>query len=306
MSERLIGRFAPTPSGPLHFGSLVTAIASYLDATRMGGEWLVRIDDLDSARTRIGAVDSILWTLDGYGLEWSRSVVYQSQRGEFYAHALARLIETSRCYRCTCTRREVGESLQVGPDGPIYNGVCRTADRVTVARYAWRVNTSGACIGFRDRVLGNVSQDIESYVGDFIVWRSDMVAGYHLASVVDDDLMGVTSVVRGGDLVPSTLRQLFLSELLSHPAPKFAHVPTVIDGCGRKLSKSNNDLGVHAVQRGAAFYDALVVLGQTPPDEIRGEPVHMVRDWGVRNWDISKVPTMAVKAEPLYLGAQCP
>lgn len=304
MAERTIGRFAPTPSGALHFGSLVTAVASYLDATQAGGEWLVRIDDLDAARIRAGAVNSILKTLEGFGLEWSRSVVFQSQRGELYEQALTRLIDTSHCYRCKCTRREVGESLQLGPDGPIYSGTCRAADHAEASRYAWRLNTNGARVGFTDRVLGDVAGDLESYVGDFIVRRSDLVAGYHLASVVDDESMGVTAVVRGGDLVPSTLRQLFVSELLGYTVPNFAHVPTVVDEGGRKLSKSSNDMSIVAIAGGAAFHDALIVLGQDPPLDIRGEPARTVRDWGIRHWDISKVPTMAVKAIPAYLRTQ--
>lgn len=304
MDGRKIGRFAPTPSGPLHFGSLVTAVASYLDAKQAGGEWLLRIDDLDAARTRPGAVDSILKTLDAFGLEWSRTVVYQSQRSELYAQALARLIDSSRCYRCTCTRREIGESILLGPDGPIYSGACRTALHAATSRHAWRLNTSGVRIGFRDRVLGAIAQDLEPYVGDFIVRRSDLVVGYHLASVVDDELLGVTDVVRGGDLVPSTLRQLFVSELLRCKSPTFAHVPTVVDEGGRKLSKSGNDVGVDAFAGAAAFHDALVVLGQDPPADLKWGLARTVRDWGVRHWDISKVPTMAVQALPAYLGQQ--
>lgn len=301
IAERVVGRFAPTPSGALHFGSLVTAIASYLDATQAGGDWLVRIDDLDAARTRAGAVDSILKALEDFGLEWSRSVVFQSQRGEFYEEALMRLIGTSRCYRCQCTRKEAGESLQFGPDGPIYNGICRTANHTAAWRHAWRLNTDGAQVGFTDRVQGEITRDLGSYVGDFIVSRSDLVAGYHLASVVDDVSMGVTAVVRGGDLIPSTLRQLFVAQLLGYTAPTFAHVPTIVDGGGRKLSKSSNDLSVVAMPSGAAFHDALIVLGQDPPADMRSESARTVRDWGIRHWDISKVPTMPVKAMPAYL-----
>jgi len=257
----MIGRFAPTPSGPLHLGSMVTAIASYLDAKQRGGEWLVRIDDLDSARAKIGAVDSILSTLERFGLEWSGSVVYQSNRNEIYLDVLAKLIKTSRCYRCTCTRKDVTESSRLGPDGPIYLGTCRTANHAATIRHAWRVNTSNVLTGFNDRVLGKISSGLESYVGDFVVRRSDLVAGYHLASVVDDHLLGVTDVVRGGDLVPSTLRQVYVSELLSIKTPTFGHVPTIVDEGGRKLSKSNGDLGVNSLVMSDVFFDVLSLLG---------------------------------------------
>jgi glutamyl-Q tRNA(Asp) synthetase len=301
MSGATIGRFAPTPSGPLHFGSLVTAVGSYLDARHQGGAWLLRIDDLDTARTRPGAVDSILRTLDGFGLEWTGSVVYQSQHAEFHAQALERLIGTSRCYRCTCTRKEVALSTQLGPDGPVYQGRCRSAAHPEAVRHAWRVDTRGVRSGFRDRVLGEIAEDLASFVGDFVVRRSDLAVGYHLASVVDDQLMGVTDVVRGSDLVPSTLRQVYLCRLLSLPVPVFAHLPVVVDAAGRKLSKSSKDRGVDAVARSTALHDALTLLGQGPPAALMGEDVRVVLDWGLKNWDIGKVSKSPVQAEATYL-----
>lgn len=295
------GRFAPTPSGGLHFGSLVTAVGSYLDARHAGADWIVRIDDLDAARVRPGASDAILRTLEGFGLEWTGQVVFQSRRGALYDEALATLLASPRCYRCVCSRKDVGQAGRVGPDGPIYPGTCRSARHPDTARCAYRIDTSDVAVRLTDRVLGEIDRRLEPYVGDFIVRRSDRVHAYHLASVVDDQQLGITDVLRGADLMPSTLRQIFLCSVLGIAPPRFAHLPTVVDATGRKLSKSSNDLGVDAVGRSDALHDALAVLGQAPPASLRGAPVRVLRDWGLAHWDISSVPKESVPAAPRYL-----
>jgi glutamyl-Q tRNA(Asp) synthetase len=295
-----VGRFAPTPSGPLHFGSLVTAVGSWLDARHRGGDWFVRIDDLDAARTRPGAADSILRTLEGFGLQWTGPVHWQSQRRGIHDEALAALLATSRCYRCTCTRKEIGETALVGADGPLYIGTCRRANHPDEGRYAWRIDTTGVSASFEDRVLGHVERPLESYVGDFVVRRSDLVHAYHVATVVDDRDLGVTDVVRGADLIPSTLRQVFIGGLLGIAPPTFAHLPMVVDTHGRKLSKSSDDRGVDAIDRSVALHDALEVLGQCPPAALREEPVGVLLRWALEHWDLSTVPTQPVTAKGAY------
>jgi glutamyl-Q tRNA(Asp) synthetase len=229
------GRFAPSPTGPLHMGSLIAALASWLDARAAGGRWLLRIEDLDRPRCVPGAVESILDALRALGLGWDGEVVFQSARLDRYRAALERL--RSHTYWCGCSRREIADSsLGLATDGaPIYPGTCRAG--TTRARRALRLKTSGEPIAFDDRVQGPQQQVLSRDIGDFVLCRADGLFAYQLAVVVDDAEQGVTDVVRGADLLDSTPRQIYLQQLLGVPTPRYLHVPVAINAAGEKLSK---------------------------------------------------------------------
>jgi glutamyl-Q tRNA(Asp) synthetase len=238
--RRVVGRFAPSPTGPLHFGSLVAAVASCCDARARGGAWIVRMEDVDEPRARPGAAQDILHTLARYGFAWDGEVVVQSERTDRYEAALATLVASGAAYPCTCTRREL-EDAHLGAGGErIYPGTCRDGlppDRRARSQRAWRVRVAGARITFDDRLQGRVEQDLAAVVGDFTVKRADGLFAYQLAVVVDDAEQGVTDVVRGADLCASTPRQIHLQHLLGLPTPSYLHVPVAIDAAGEKLSK---------------------------------------------------------------------
>jgi glutamyl-Q tRNA(Asp) synthetase len=223
--QAYLGRFAPSPTGPLHFGSLVAALASYLDARyHEGGRWLVRIEDVDEPRTVPGAADSILRCLEAYGMEWDGPVVYQSQRKDLYRAALAAL--GTHAFHCGCSRVP-----------GIYPGTCRNGLPPGKSARAWRLRVDDAVISFVDRLRGPQTDVLAGTTGDFVLLRADGYFAYQLAVVVDDADQGVTDVVRGEDLLDSTGRQILLQRLLGYPAPRYAHIPVVRDASGEKLSK---------------------------------------------------------------------
>ena len=229
----LRGRFAPTPSGPLHFGSLVAALASYLVARSQGGEWLLRIEDVDPPRNVPGASAAILRTLVAHGFEWDGDVLYQSRRGEAYAGAVARLGAAGRVYACSCSRKGVTGLARAGVDGPVYPGTCRGRE----APGALRFLVDAQRVVFHDALLGRVACDVQVECGDFVLRRADGVYSYQLAVVVDDAMQGITQVVRGADLLTSTPRQIVLQQALAYPTPAYTHLPVVLDARGLKLGK---------------------------------------------------------------------
>lgn len=231
------GRFAPSPTGPLHFGSLVAAAGSYLDAKANRGEWLLRMEDLDRPRTVPGAADGILQALETLGLHWDGPVLRQSARDEAYRAALDRLQRQDMVYGCACSRREIADSALAGIDGPVYPGSCRGGLPPGREARADRIRTAGARIAFDDAVQGRIEHDLERQVGDFVLRRADGLYAYQLAVVVDDADQQVTDVVRGADLLESTARQIYLQRLLHLPTPRYLHVPVVANEKGEKLSK---------------------------------------------------------------------
>ena len=274
-----VGRFAPSPTGPLHFGSLVAALASWLDARAAGGRWLVRIEDLDAPRTQPGALDDILRSLGRLGLEWDAAVAYQSRRLALYREALERL--KKKTYWCGCTRREIADSsLGLAADGAqIYPGTCRNGIAPGKALRALRLRTTGESILFTDRVQGPQEQVLERDVGDFVLYRADEQYAYQLAVVVDDAEQGVTDVVRGADLLDSTPRQIYLQRLLGYPAPRYLHVPAAVNAAGEKLSKQTSAPpilhGTDALRRALSF------LGQRETEDLQQ---------AVRNWNPALIP----------------
>lgn len=237
-----IGRFAPSPTGPLHIGSLVAALASYLDARAHGGQWLLRIEDIDPPREQPGASQRIIDSLQRFGFVWDGPIEFQSRRTEHYRQAFERLHAAGQVFACACSRKEIGEG--------IYPGTCRLGMPASRVARAWRVRTQGHSVHWSDRWLGHFDENLEHYPGDFVVYRADGLWAYQLAVVVDDALQGVNHVVRGDDLLDSTARQILLQQLLGYTRPQYLHIPVVKAPDGQKLSK----------QTGAAAIDDAPVL----------------------------------------------
>ncbi len=281
-----VGRFAPSPTGPLHFGSLVAATASYLEARTRNGHWLIRIEDIDPPREQEGATDQILTALDAYGFEWDGDVAFQSKSRDAHLHAIQTLIDAGQAYRCDCSRRDLAD-FPHGSLGVIYPGTCR--DRSVSGEAAVRVQTAAINIAFEDRLQGRVVQDIERDSGDFIIHRRDGLIAYQLAVVVDDHLQKITDVVRGIDLIDSTARQLWLQRLLGYEHPGYAHIPVVTHPDGDKLSKLTGAPGLTLESTVAVLVEALVSLQQTPPPDLASETLAAVWDWALENWRPGKL-----------------
>ena len=239
-----VGRFAPSPSGPLHAGSLVVALASFLDARAAQGRWLVRIEDVDTARTATGADQVILQQLTSLGMKWDGEVLYQSQRLEAYQNAFDSLKTNGAVYPCACTRKEISDAVLAShgvlPDGERpYPGTCRQGIPPGRSPKSWRFRVPAGTVTFTDRWCGPQSQDVQFQVGDFVIRRADDVWAYQLAVVVDDAQQGVTDIVRGQDLLTSTARQHLLANALHVVPASVMHIPLVLDDRGLKLSKQN-------------------------------------------------------------------
>lgn len=254
-----LGRFAPSPTGHLHLGSLVAAVASYIRAKHFGGQWLVRMEDLDPLREEAEAKVSILQDLERHGLLWDGEVEYQSQRLRYYEAALAELMHQGLAYPCYCSRKFLMATAKRGEFGMIYPGHCRNGAAATKAP-AIRIRTHNDPICFQDIVCGEVCQRLESELGDFIVKRSDGYIAYQLAVVVDDHLQGITEVVRGADLLGNTPRQIYLQQRLGYSTPQYFHLPLVMNDEGQKLSKQTHAPGLEKGKEIANLYQALTFM----------------------------------------------
>ena len=287
------GRFAPSPTGPLHFGSLVAATGSYLDARICGGEWLLRMEDIDAPRCSAKSADEILRALEAFGFDWDGEVIWQSRRTDAYAAALERLKATGQIFPCACTRKELADSAiaTIAPDGAmIYPGTCRRGLPAGRAARAWRVAVGAARVTFDDAIQGRIESDLAREAGDFILLRADGVFAYQLAVVVDDAEAGITHVVRGADLLASTSRQIFLQRCLDLPTPAYAHLPVVVNAAGEKLSKQTRAVPVDSLRPGPALFEALEFLGQRPPQELFGATVNDLWLWARTHWQLNQVP----------------
>lgn len=294
------GRFAPSPTGPLHFGSLVAAVASYLSARHAGGEWLVRIEDLDPPREAPGAADSIIATLAAFGFEWNESILRQSARTEAYRGALDTLLRRRRAFPCSCSRTEL-QAAQ-GPDRAAddelrYPGWCREAVRAPQRPLAIRFRVDPATTTFEDRIQGMQSCDVSADVGDFVIRRRDGLFAYQLAVVVDDAAQGITHVVRGTDLLGSTARQILLQQALGFATPEYAHMPVVTDANGVKLSKSTGAAQIDPRRPSHELWRALRFLQQAPPAELRRSPTPALWKWAVENWRAQALKGARAQAE---------
>jgi len=294
------GRFAPSPTGPLHFGSLVAAVGSYLDARQHQGEWLVRMEDLDRPREAEGAADAILRALEAYGFQWDGSVMRQSRRSPAYGAALERLQRLGAVFPCACTRRELADSTLDEAIEPIYPGTCRNGLLPGRAARAIRLRVDDAAVAFEDRLQGRIEQSLANEVGDFVVRRADGLFAYQLAVVVDDFEQGVTDVVRGADLLASTGRQLLLQRLLGYPTPRYAHLPVAVNQNGEKLSKQTLAPPLRAEEAPVQLWRALRFLGQEPPDALKAEPTPSLWSWALAQWRTEKViPRRSLREEPV-------
>jgi len=292
------GRFAPTPSGPLHFGSMVAAVGSFLDAKSQGGTWGLRIDDLDPPRVAPGSVDSIFRCLEKFQMTWDGDVVYQSRRMDAYRTALDQLRGRGLVYACACSRKEIGDAAFGGLDGPVYPGTCRDGLPPGREARAWRVRTDDAAIEFVDLLQGRVRQDLEGEIGDFVLFRADRVYAYHLACAVDDDAQGVTHVVRGADLLASTPRQIYLQRSLGLSTPAYLHLPIALNAAGEKLSKQTLARPVEPERAAAILADVLKFLNHSPPDEVCADGVATLWRWALENWRRERLPMSAGLTAP--------
>ena len=292
---RYTGRFAPSPTGPLHFGSLAAALASWLDARSAGGVWRLRIEDLDKPREQPGAADTILRQLERLGLTWDGPVLYQSARGENYRTALDAIGRRGATYPCGCTRSEIADSALAIDGARIYPGTCRGGLAPGRRARATRVRTTSEPIRFTDRVQGEIAQSVEGEVGDFVLCRADGVIAYQLAVVVDDADQGVTDVVRGADLLDSTARQIWLQRLLGYPRPRYLHLPAAVTSSGEKLSKQTGAPAVDAARPVRELARALAFLGQPVPEA--ASTSEMLRR-ALERWDVSLIPRVRAAAAP--------
>ncbi|MBN1380033.1 MAG: tRNA glutamyl-Q(34) synthetase GluQRS [Gammaproteobacteria bacterium] len=285
------GRFAPSPTGPLHFGSLIAAVGSYLENRCHDGQWLIRMEDLDPPREQPGAADNILRTLDGFGFEWDGEVIYQSRRHQAYNEVLAKLTESGQLYPCTCSRKEIGEQGKSNAFGVVYPGTCRDPlKRDKNKDAALRLRTDNKKIVFSDAIQGEYSQQLETEIGDFLLKRRDGYFAYHLAVVVDDAEQGITHIVRGCDLLDSTPRQIYLQQLLNVPTPSYTHLPVAVNQAGQKLSKQTQAKAIDRKQASLLLWQVLDFLGQQPDIELKHETLPTIWNWAFTHWQLSKVP----------------
>ena len=282
-----IGRFAPSPTGPLHFGSLLAAVASYLDARSNNGFWLVRMEDLDPPREPSGAADLILQQLSALGLEWDGEVLYQSTRLEAYQQTLQQLQVKNLCYGCDCTRRQIKEM------GNVYNGSCRQRSLPAAKEFAVRLKTEAVGIAINDLIQGPYAQNIAKDIGDFVIRRKDGLFAYQLAVVVDDEFQNITHIIRGFDLIDSTPRQIYLQRLLNFSEPDYGHIPIIVNDQGQKLSKQHFAPSINTENAAQLIHRALKFLGQSPPEHMQQQKAQTQLRWAIENWDIQAVPKLA-------------
>ncbi len=292
---QVVGRFAPSPTGPLHFGSLVSAVGSYCLARQGGGRWLLRMEDLDTPRVVPGAADKILNTLEILGLTWDGPVAWQSRRVELYRSALDELRGKGLVFACGCSRQDLQVSApHAGEEGLIYPGTCRRGLPPGRQPRAERIRVPELAVGFCDGVFGAVDQCLADAVGDFVLRRADGIFAYQLAAVVDDAATGVNQVVRGADLLGSTPRQIFLHSCLGHPLPHYIHLPLALAQDGEKISKRHGAPEIDGtLEGGRIIRQTLDFLGQRVPLELQGAPAGELLHWGVTHFDLERVPQLS-------------
>ncbi|VAW53247.1 Glutamyl-Q tRNA(Asp) synthetase [hydrothermal vent metagenome] len=279
------GRFAPSPTGSVHFGTLVAAVASYLQAKKNNGEWIIRMEDVDVTRKVESSDIEILNTLEAFGFEWHGEILYQSTQTEYYEKALQQLILQSLVFPCICSRKQLNEI-----DCDIYPGTCRNKSLLEKSDHALRILANDVSVEFTDLVMGKQSQNIKQQCGDFIIKRRDGLFAYQLAVVVDDAIQGITEIVRGADLLGSTPRQIYLQQQLGYTTPTYCHLPLAIDNHDNKISKSEGAAKVDVKNREKHLYDTLKFLGQKPPADLLTCSINDIWQWATTNWNTNTVP----------------
>jgi glutamyl-Q tRNA(Asp) synthetase len=290
-----IGRFAPSPTGPLHFGSLLAATASYLQARKQSGKWLLRIEDIDPPREQPGAGQQIVDTLEAYGFTWDGPVIWQSESRDAHHDAVQTLLAHGMAYRCGCSRRDLADAPRSAL-GIIYPGTCRTG--CDAKETSIRVRTDDRPVEFDDGLQGHQEHKLESESGDFVILRRDGLVAYHLAVVVDDHAQGVTEIVRGVDLMDSTPRQIWLQTLLGFDTPSYMHIPVATHDDGQKLSKLTGATGIPVDGPAKVLFSALQALCQRPPTSLQAASLKGIWDWAIHNWQPDALRGItAVKAD---------
>jgi glutamyl-Q tRNA(Asp) synthetase len=290
------GRFAPSPTGLLHMGSLVTALGSFLQARSQRGEWLVRIEDIDLPRNQAGAADEILFTLDALGLQWDSDILYQSTRRDAYDEVLQKL--TDHLFLCGCSRKELRQNQGV------YDGRCRGGLLPSKVPRTIRLQVPNQIISFYDLIQGHFQQHLLKEVGDFVIKRLfDNSYAYQLAVVVDDTMQSITEIVRGCDLLDSTPRQIYLQSLLNYPTPQYAHLPILTNALGQKLSKQTLARPIDKTNPLPALFQALQYLGLPPPPELQNDTLETLLQWAIANWKLSTVPRLLAQQEHRFFNS---
>jgi glutamyl-Q tRNA(Asp) synthetase len=280
----MMGRFAPSPTGPLHLGSLYTALAGFLQARSRQGLWLLRIDDLDTPRNVKGSADAILKTLEVFGLHWDGDVYYQSRNIAVYEHVINDLQVNKLIYPCTCSRKELANAVRYQERKDIYPGICRDKLTSPDESYALRIKTDSRLITFQDELQGTISHDLARQHGDFIVQRKDKIIAYQFAVVIDDEQQQVNHIVRGFDLLHETPKQIYLQQLLGFATPDYMHVPVIVDEHGYKLSKQTQATAVNLTAPNHVIFELLVLLKQNPPLELKQAQVSEQLGWAIEHW----------------------
>lgn len=284
-SKKYIGRFAPSPTGPVHFGTLIAAVGSYLQAKKNRGDWLIRIEDVDTTRAIKGADTDILNTLESFGFEWDGKIIYQSDQIEHYQYALDLLSAQTLVFPCVCSRKKLAES-----NTDIYAGTCRQRRLPEDKPHALRVLANDTTIEFNDLVMGNRSQNILRQCGDFVIRRRDRLFAYQLAVVVDDAMQNISEIVRGADLLDSTPQQIYLQQQLNYNTPGYCHLPLVVDATGNKISKSEGATKVDTDQKEKLLIKVLSFLGQNPPASLALSSINDIWLWAIEHWQIEQIP----------------
>jgi len=288
------GRFAPSPTGPLHFGSLIAAVGSYLQARSQNGEWWLRIENIDPPREAEGAIDAILYSLETHGLTWDGAEQYQQARQVRYAEALDEIQQSGRLYACSCSRQQIAKAIGHTTGPLIYPGTCRGKSKPQYGPHALRIDTRDSVIQFEDMIQGKQQIDLAKESGDFILRRADGLFSYQLAVALDDAEQGITEVVRGCDLLDSTPRQIFVQQLLGFTPPRYAHLPVAIDPItGHKLSKQTMAPALNDKQAVQNLWQVLEFLGQQPPLTLRDSNVEEFWSWAIPQWQFNMVPRIA-------------
>ena len=281
-----IGRFAPSPTGPVHFGTLVAAVGSYLQAKKNNGKWIIRMEDVDTTRKVAGSDKQILDTLEAFGFEWQEEVIYQSEQSRHYEKALEQLTSQSLVFPCLCSRKQLTKI-----DSDIYPGTCRDRKLPEKNEHALRLSARNISIEFNDTVMGIQSQNMAQQCGDFVIKRRDGLFAYQLAVVVDDALQNITEIVRGSDLLDSTPRQIYIQQLLGYATPAYCHLPLAVDSDGNKISKSEGATKVDVKNRERLLCSVLDFLGQDPPADLSDCNINDIWSWAVEHWDVAHVPS---------------
>jgi glutamyl-Q tRNA(Asp) synthetase len=290
MPKTYRGRFAPSPTGPLHFGSLIAATGSYLQTKHQHGEWLLRIDDIDPPREQKGATDDILRTLEDFGFEWDSEVLYQSSRLQHYQEAVDHLVEQQHAYPCSCSRKSILKKTGQTTGETLYPGFCRNGPLETSLEYSYRLRCNNNPIEFDDAIQGKQSFNLENYIGDFVLQRRDHCFSYQLASGIDDAEQKITEVVRGADLLNSTPCQLHVQQALNLPSPQYCHLPIATNTTGQKLSKQSHAKAIDSKDSVILLYKTLKFLGQMPPIYLIKSDQKELWSWAKTHWRLDLVP----------------